>query len=274
MNEKISETVSKLHFQRFEFKYLVDVEQYEIIKRRLQKYLNHDPFVASNDSQSYDVISLYFDSPKFYSYWEKIDGARKRKKIRLRTYKVGKKVESYSYLEIKRKFDAVVLKDRCLIDRELYQHLDQSGGFFGLEDKFDEPAQKLISEFEYERCFHAMEPKVLVVYKREPYVGHHNNQLRVTFDYNIKAYETSKLYHDYDTCPFKDVSKSVVVMEVKFNGTLPPYIADIIREYSLLRVPYSKYCESLESIYTMSLLQMLGNHSQSDTLRLDRSNLL
>jgi len=261
-----SQSISKLHFQRFEFKYILDIEQYHDICTQIQKYMVLDP-EAEQGVGSYEVASLYFDSPMFYAYWEKIDGARKRKKMRIRTYRSGNKVADYSFFEIKRKFDAVVLKDRVFLDDLSYRSLIQSGSMVGT------PVAKknngVVEEYEYERKLRYLEPKVLVLYKRDPYLGKYNDRVRVTFDYNIKARRAEELFIDFNSPEFTDVSGYKVIMEVKFNDRLPPYIASIIREYSLERVPYSKYCESIEAVYSLPMLRLLANHSQSDSLRLD-----
>ena len=106
-----------------------------------------------------------------------------------------------------------------------------------------------------------------------PFAGKFNKQVRVTFDYNIRARAASELFGAYDNDMLVDVSGGKVIMELKFNGSLPQYIADIIREYSLARVPYSKYCEGLEATYTLPMLRALGSNSQSDSLRLKDEQL-
>src|SRR3989338_11703953 len=108
---------TKLHFQRFEFKYLLNWEQFRQIRSRLRRYVALDGFARQTVSGFYEVVSLYYDSPKFYYYFEKIDGAGIRKKMRLRTYKVDNSFVGNVFFEIKRKIDAVILKDRILMDK-------------------------------------------------------------------------------------------------------------------------------------------------------------
>ena len=61
----------KLHFQRFEFKYLITTDLELEIKKRIAPYIKKDPFVAKNKNGMYEVISLYYDSPGFYYYRQK-----------------------------------------------------------------------------------------------------------------------------------------------------------------------------------------------------------
>src|SRR3990167_6097069 len=113
----------KLRFERYEYKYLLDVEQYQRVKKALAHFLVPDSAVAGIPHGVYEVISLYYDSPRFFYYWEKIDGASRRKKIRVRTYRRnGKDFSPDIFLEIKRKRDAVILKDRLQISNFQFQN--------------------------------------------------------------------------------------------------------------------------------------------------------
>ena len=64
---------SKLHFLRYEFKYLITSEQEKIILKRIIPYVVPDPFTKDSKSGSYEVISLYYDSPCFYYYQQKLE---------------------------------------------------------------------------------------------------------------------------------------------------------------------------------------------------------
>lgn len=253
----------KLHFQRFEFKYLLDFDQFQRISVRLKQYVSLDGFARSSSRGFYEVISLYYDSPKFYYYFEKIDGAPNRKKIRLRTYKVDNSFVDNVFFEIKRKRDAVILKDRILMDKYAYNSFIQNHSFepVGVADGNN---QNIIEEYNIERFTKCLEPKVLVSYIRQPYIGTFNKNFRVTFDYNIKASECDNLF---ETNFNKDVLSDKVVMEIKFNGRLPYYIREIITMYNLERIPYSKYCNSLETC--MELPQI--NNSRNYFFNIDKN---
>lgn len=236
----------KLHFQRFEFKYFLSFEQFREIRKQLSRYVALDGFAKQSASGFYEVFSLYYDSPKFYYYHEKIDGARNRKKIRLRTYRVDGTLAGPLFLEIKRKFDAVILKDRIVLNRAAYDNLMRTNSFSAVGFLQDQNAEKVVQEYDVERFRRSLAPKVLVRYRREPYLGRFNKNFRVTFDYNITACESEDIFaqtHD------RSVLADGVVMEIKFNGRLPRYIREIIESYNLERVAYSKYCKAAEACY-------------------------
>lgn len=241
----------KLHFQRFEFKYLISFDEFLRIREQIKQYVDLDGFAKDSESGFYEVVSLYYDSPRFYYYHEKIDGAVNRKKIRLRTYKKDNKFAQNVFFEIKRKHDAVILKDRILMDKDTRSFPESN---------------KIAQEYEIEKYLRCVEPKVLVSYKREPYLGKYNKNFRVTFDYDIQAKETKDLFdNDLDTKVLGDK----VVMEIKFNGTLPYYIREIIDKYNLERIAYSKYCNAVEACFLLDE----ANTSKNYFLNLDKQLL-
>jgi len=247
----------KLHFQRFEFKYLLSWQEFQKIRGQLKRYVSLDGFARNSADGFYEVLSLYYDSPKFYYYNEKIDGVKIRKKIRLRAYRADGALAGNIFFEIKRKCDSVILKDRFLLTEDAYNNFIHHQNFAEPGFAPDKNAQRIIEEYEYERCRRSLQPQVLVSYCREPYLGRFNKNFRVTFDYNIKAKTSRALL---DTSHSRDVLKDGVVMEVKFNGKLPYYIKDIIERYNLERMAYSKYCHAAESCYLLPDLNFSRNY--------------
>ncbi|MBI3020241.1 MAG: polyphosphate polymerase domain-containing protein [Parcubacteria group bacterium] len=214
---------------------------------------------------------MYYDSPRFYYYWEKIDGASRRKKIRVRTYRRnGRDFSPDIFLEIKRKRDAVILKDRLSLNKtDIGKNWKLEIGNWKLVDA---RSTRVLDEYLFEAKSRCLAPKVLIVYSREPYVGKYNQNVRITFDFGIRAKRSDNLFALDGG--FADVSGTKVVMEVKFKGALPFYIDRILKDFNLSRVPYSKYCLGIEACYSLPLLAMLANKSQSDSLLLRKGQLV
>lgn len=240
----------KLHFQRFEFKYLLTPDLESEIKKRILPYIKKDSFGAENKTGMYEVISLYYDSPGFYYYQEKIDGVLRRKKIRLRAYRNDGKFIPYAFFEIKRRHDTVILKDRFLLNMEDYEKLMKNDDFHSTAAIRDQNRKNIIEEFEWEQHLRSIGPKVLINYDREPYLGAYNDNFRITFDKNIKAMQNDNLF--YAGKDFEDVSGIYTIMEIKFNGSLPHYVSEVIKEFDLQRISYSKYCNAIESTGCLS----------------------
>ncbi|MBI4114522.1 MAG: polyphosphate polymerase domain-containing protein [Candidatus Niyogibacteria bacterium] len=225
--------VPKLHFQRFEFKYFLSPQEEFLIKKRIRPFMQLDEKVKNSSRGSYEVWSLYYDSPRLYYYEQKKDGVKSRKKIRWRTYKHDGTFIRDVFFEIKRKHDAVILKDRIYLPREQYG-----------EDSILAQKNDIADEFLQDRLLRSLRPHMLVVYEREPYVGTYNENARMTFDRHIRAAESDSLFYGGRFFP---VLEGKTIMEIKFNGTLPFYIHKIVQEFNLERVSYSKYCEAIDA---------------------------
>jgi hypothetical protein len=239
----------KLHFERFEFKYLITAEKEKEIKKWLKNYTVRDPFAENTADGSYEVCSLYYDSPAFYHYYEKIDGVRSRKKIRLRTYRNGGEFAKYSFFEIKRKCDNIILKDRIMLSGDEYAKFVESGNFDHLQHKYSNDGENPLNEFEWESRMRVLSPKVLINYTREPYIGRFNKDLRITFDKKIRAIENDDLFYSGDD--YTNITEDLVVMELKFNGILPYYVNDVIKNLELERTACSKYCNAVDFLSSL-----------------------
>lgn len=249
---------AKLHFRRFEFKYLLNCRQEILIKKYLAPYISKDSFAGQTKRGSYDVVSLYYDSPRFYHYFAKFDGIKKRKKIRLRTYVNDGRFIPDIFFEIKRKDDVIISKDRFVMRADDYRQLLQTNSLAHNHSDKDKNRTKIIEEFEIEGALRAIVPKLLVVYEREPYFGKYNRGVRITFDKNLRAMENDNLY--YQGPKFTDILGQNTIMELKFNGALPPYIQKVIKIFNLERVPYSKYGNGLDGCGTLSYKTFPANN--------------
>lgn len=109
----LSHTMRK--FNRFELKYVITLQQAERIKTALRAYLIPDEH--GNKNGRYAVGSLYYDSPDFRCYREKVDGIKFRRKLRIRRYEAGEALtdEALVFVEIKQRIDRVTQKRRAIL---------------------------------------------------------------------------------------------------------------------------------------------------------------
>lgn len=242
--------IPKLHFRRFEFKYLLRPDQERAIKRALSRYMIRDPIAAATKNGWYEVLSLYFDSPRYYYYHEKIDGVKRRKKLRFRTYRVDGDPSDRVFFEIKRKDDAIIMKDRFFAPRDQFVQFNSDIDGYGQFIEIYGRGTSVAEEYAHEVRFRSVAPRLLVAYEREPFFGKFNQNVRITFDRKIRARETDRLWYQGDE--YIDISRGATVMELKFSGVLPVYIHDLIREFDLSRIAYSKYCRGIEGCGSLS----------------------
>lgn len=221
----------KLHFERFEFKYLMtEAKAEKVLETLLANNLEWDPYTENKIEHAYTVTSLYYDSPTLKCYREKIDGLDRRFKLRERIY--GKKHEENTqiFYEIKRKKDVVIVKDR----------------------EIGSPSE----EFEYKRQAFNLSPNIVIQYERQALQGKFQDRLRVTFDRELRAVSAESLKDFHDPKP---VSPRFVIMEIKYNNTLPAWFSRIITGHELERRPFSKYCAGIEACPLLLLKSGLYN---------------
>ena len=104
---------TKLHFSRFEFKYVLLPEVRRNLEAELLYFLELDPYVERQVGQKYHVRSLYFDNRAMSCYYDNLDGVMHRAKFRLRTYCEVEDETTPCFLEIKGRHNALVFKHRA-----------------------------------------------------------------------------------------------------------------------------------------------------------------
>jgi hypothetical protein len=248
----------KYHFQRFEWKYNLPITFADKLIPDLLRHMDWDPFVENLDEKAYQVNSLYLDTDNFLSFFEKMDGMKVRKKLRLRYYGNSLDKDGNIYVEIKRKYDAIIIKDRLVlpfkdVDPILFGH----DGWHKTDD-FSRDQKMTLQEFLWTTKRLRMKPKILISYLRRPFVDKKNPRFRITLDSHIRANSSDALG---DSCDLIDVSGRNLIMEVKYDNNLPHWFYHIIQKYRLEREPYSKYCTSLIKIKPYSnYIFDLNNH--------------
>lgn len=234
--------LKKFHFYRFEFKYLVSEKYKDFIREDLLPFMKWDNYAQLDKNKRYWVNSLYFDSQNLKSYHDKISGLNNRFKLRLRTY--GLKKGNDIFFEIKRKRNAVVIKDRGIFSPSIYKHFIKEGKINMLNSKGIKKKNTL-KDFLFLKDKYLMKPKLKIIYQREPFEGINYKNLRITFDSQVQAnLAKSFVFDSY----LKEVVKSYFILEVKFRGLLPYWFHDLIQKYQLERRAFSKYCHSLETV--------------------------
>lgn len=242
--------MQRFHIHRFEFKYVLSQKQYQAIKEELLNYTDYDPYCLRNSDKSYMVYSLYYDSPNYSAFWDKIDGLNERSKFRFRVYDINPQNLPDVYLEIKHKKNFVITKDRAKLNYEKYVSSHNSHNLEILNyEGIPLDQKKVVDSLIYNALRFNFRPAIFVAYKREAFIGKHHANIRITFDRDIKSYKTDSLFLKYkqpDTVLSRDV-----ILELKFNGSLPWWFHHFIQKYDLAREAHSKYCNSLIRSYNI-----------------------
>jgi SPX domain protein involved in polyphosphate accumulation len=186
-----------------------------------------------SSGDGYLIRSLYFDQLDDNDFEEKIDGLEVRKKIRLRSY--GENPQS-AKLEMKQKQGMLQKKRSLTLNKEQSCRL-VSGDYSVLLESSSSFAGECFGLM-HMQCYR---PKAVVTYTRKVFVAN-ENEIRITFDHDIKGSESHFDIFSNDFVGNMIFDPSLVVMEVKFNGFLLSYIKDIISEVNASELAVGKYC--------------------------------
>src|SRR3989344_1768712 len=236
-------TKPTLHFQRFEFKYFLPRHLAKQLVAALLPHMEWDPYIKQSQG-FYRVNSLYFDSPDYACFWDKEAGVADRKKLRLRYYGESLTPETPVFAEIKRKQDALIIKDRVgLLAKDssgpaLHRKLNQL--------LYEQKNNEFLRELVWFKNRNALRPKLMIAYDRQALLGKRDKSFRVTIDENIRA----SLATDLTQKPHfeRRIYPNGVVFEVKYYNILPAWFHRVLQTFQLQRLAYSKYSNSLRLV--------------------------
>jgi len=236
---------TKLHFLRFEFKYVLDEAQRSDVEAELQHFVELDPYVASRPDHLYFVRSLYFDDQSLTAFHAKMDGALTRSKFRVRTY--GRTIDDPTpwFLESKGRHNNLVIKHRT----PLLGEFDKNLRGYDLSRMLCQQAAPgpVRDQFEFDLYRKQIEPMVLVDYLRRPYVSKFDPDFRLTFDSHLSTAATDTMFPDA-TLRQRAMLRGSCVMEVKFRRHVPSWFHRILQAYELRRRSISKICAGTEAL--------------------------
>ena len=81
-------------FSRYEFKFLLSQKKAKQIENEIKSFMILDENALRKKDKKYFVRSLYFDTPEYSNFYEKVDGIKIRKKFRIRSYSHDKKCDT------------------------------------------------------------------------------------------------------------------------------------------------------------------------------------
>ena len=234
---------AKLHFLRYEFKYVLPLVLRNEIEKELGYFMELDPFVVGKPDSRYFVRSLYFENETFSNYYQKIDGQKTRSKFRIRTYTDRDDEPSPVFLEIKGRRGGVVFKHRSALSGADEDHPDQ--GYSTDWIVRNAVRTPVIDQFEYDVLRKRLKPRMLIDYSRRPYVSRYDPEFRITFDDRLRAWDTARLHPK--RAAQRRCMPGYTILEVKFRYHVPAWFHRIIQSYELRRVSVSKFCEGVQA---------------------------
>jgi hypothetical protein len=234
---------SRLHaFNRYEIKYLMPGTALPALRTELAGRLDLDSHGVSG---GYGVWSVYYDTRNLRFYWEKIEGLRFRRKLRLRHYGDRFTVDDRTtvFVEIKQRVNRVTQKRRVALPYHLAR--DLCDGRTMVEH---DPSQRAFLEEVLELiCGLDLRPVAMTGYQREAFVGRDADAgLRVTVDHRVRGRDRD-FHLGADAENRLIVPARLVVVEFKANDRVPYWLTDLAARLNLSVVRISKYCQGVEA---------------------------
>lgn len=226
---------------RHELKFFITQLQYQVLSRTLKATLSGDP--NGDENNEYHIRSLYFDTIFDDALHDKLNGVRNRDKYRIRIYNFR---DNNIRMECKTKVESLISKRSVRVSRELCEQLIAADPA-GLENT----SSGLLRDVYREMRTNLLHPVVLVDYVREAYL-HPAETVRITFDKQLRTGLFSTDLFDRGVPTIPPFRNGEIILEVKYDRVLPPYLADILSWCAggALHSAISKYtiCRGYEGI--------------------------
>ena len=244
---------------RYELKYLITWQQRDAMLADLLSHMSPDSH--GDGAGQYAITSLYYDSPRYGAYWEKLEGEKLRRKVRVRTYGEQSVLPDTScFLEIKERHNKTLTKRRVRLPYQAAATFSNLNKFSQQFAKADDVAkQAVVDEVEYLYRTRHLQPTCVVRYNRLALNGSENyHDLRVTFDTELRART-----HDLTLLSTGHAEDSyflppgMCVMEFKANRSVPYWLAQIAHKHRCTMRRISKYCLALEKCSALNERQQI-----------------
>ena len=221
-------------FNRHEQKYLLDADTFQKVLEVMDEHMMPDKYNVNREP--YTISNIYFDTEDDYLIRTSLSKPKYKEKLRLRSYGVPNN-DSNVFLEIKKKFNDIVNKRRTVLKlSEAYDFISS-----GKPPEIKEYMNKqVLKEIEYFLQIYHVKPKVYLAYDRIAYFEKGNDDLRISFDENIRTrrYDVTLEDGDYGE---KLLPDGVYLMEIKTSKAMPLWLADMLAKYDIKRRSFSKY---------------------------------
>ena len=230
MQGRFSTNAAGLPEPRHELKYFINDAAHASLSALLGHTLTLDRHCRFN--KEYFIRSLYFDDAYDTAYHTKMDGVEVRDKYCIRIYNCS---DQEIYLERKHKHGDLIAKSSVRITRRLCEQLI-GGDPTGL----DATDNALLQDVFRAMRLKALRPTVIVDYHREAYT-HPAESVRITFDKRLHSGLFRHDLFDQKLIGAPPLAPGRMILEVKYNRYLPPYIKALLSTVPAESCAISKY---------------------------------
>lgn len=221
-------------FNRYEHKYKLDSITFSKVLEVLDKHMEMD--LHCENHSFYTIANIYYDTCDSALIRESLSKPKYKEKLRLRSYGVPD-MDSKVFLEIKKKFDGLVNKRRTTLELgEAYDFLE-TGKAPEIKDYMN---GQVVRELEYFMKVRDLVPQVYIAYDRLAYFEKGNDDLRISFDTNIRTRRHDLALEKGDHGK-RLLDDDMWLMEIKTSRAMPLWLCELLGELEIYRTSFSKY---------------------------------
>ena len=214
-------------FKRFEIKYILTTEQKDALMKQIEAYAEPDKYGKTT------VCNIYLDTPNFRLIRRSLEKPLYKEKLRIRSYGTAL-AKGEVFVELKKKYKSVVYKRRLRLPQEEVVR--------AFSENVPLPQKSQIAEeIQYFREYYApLSPTVYLSYDREAYYSPQQEDLRITFDKNIR-YRLTDLSLNIPPSGRLILPEGMHLMEIKTAGAMPLWLVGTLSKNKIFKTSFSKY---------------------------------
>ena len=231
---------------RYELKYRIRESKARAIAQYVQSYIDVDHYSKLSPNLEYPISSLYLDSDNLHLCKETMDKKTNRFKLRVRCY--DDKPDTPCFVEIKRRLNSVIMKDRSRLSKDVLRRVIQE---MYVPDSLYKKDKKTLRQFQFYIRTLCARPVVLVRYMRQAFEGNSRNRVRITFDRQLGFKTVDEPILEVRGSNWFNVPMDFVVLEIKFTNHYPLWLSDMVKAFDLKQTSMSKYVSSVKQSCSM-----------------------
>ncbi|MBL4759516.1 MAG: polyphosphate polymerase domain-containing protein [Mariprofundaceae bacterium] len=213
---------------RFEYKFRISESACYRIRNVIRPYCRPDPHSVNSPSGRYLVRSLYYDTPDYAAYVDKVTGVYHRDKFRVRTYSTKAEPSLKLKIERKSRIGYLIHKAVATVTLEDYETFCRTK-FLG------DAKGKTLNDFSYDVFRIGLHPVLLVDYMREAFFSLDGGDVRFSFDHDVNYAWSSDLFKPLE--PNKNCQQNSVIFENKSSRNDIDWLSRIVRVIGLESEP-------------------------------------
>ncbi len=222
-------------FERAEQKYIISAKKKQALLNLIRDFIVPDSYGRTT------VQSIYLDTKDMRLIRTSIDAEAYKEKIRLRSYGIPSDRDTV-FLELKKKYHGIVYKRResmSLAEAKRYV-------MNGIIPK----DTQIMREIEYSMHLYGRpKPSVLISCEREAYYEAMNEDIRITFDTDLR-FRTHDLLLEKGSMGTGIFSDGSCILEIKVPAGIPLWLDKALSKLCIYPSSFSKYKEAYMKIIT------------------------